>query len=424
MRTHRDGHRSTLPALLIVALWACAPTRPEAPPAPPAGPAEMYVVMVSFDGLRFDFLERVATPAFDRVAAAGIRAAGLIPAYPSKTFPNHYTLATGLYPGNHGIVDNVFYDPLFDATYALGDRESVEDGRWYGGEPVWKTAERQGLTAASFFWVGSEAEGLRPSYWKRYDGDVPNAARVDTVLAWLDLPAARRPRIVMLYFSDVDASAHRHGPEAPEVTAAVAAMDTLLGRLLDGLEHVAVGDQVNVVLVSDHGMAPAPARNIVYLEDYADLAGVRVVDNTTQVMLYFDGDESHLWSVYYALRDRVPHATVHLREETPRRWHYRDSRRVGEIVVAADPGWLVASAPPARPWRGGGMHGWDPAYQPMHGIFLAAGPAVRAAGVVPAFESVHVHPFVAALLGIEAASGIDGRLDVLEPYLLAPATAR
>lgn len=380
--------------------------------------------MVSFDGMRFDFLDRVLTPAFDRVAATGIRAAGLIPSYPTKTFPNHYTIATGMYPGNHGIVDNAFYDPLFDATYALGDREAVEDGRWYGGEPIWETAERQGLTAASFFWVGSEAEGLRPTYWKLYDADVPNAARVDTVLAWLDLPADRRPRIITLYFSDVDAMAHRYGPDAPQVDAAVAAMDTLLDRLLDGLEHVAVGQHVNLVLVSDHGMAPVPAENVLYLDDYADLSGVRVIDNATQALLYFDGDESHRWAVYDALRDRVPHATVHLREELPARWHYSDSRRVGEIVVAAEPGWMVAAGPSSRPWRGGGMHGWDPALRRMHGIFIAAGPGVRPAGSVPAFENIHIHPFLAALLGIDAAPGIDGRPDVLGPYLAQPVPVR
>ena len=399
-------------------------TPPPATPAPPAPPVsdDPYVVMVSFDGMRYDFIDRVPTPSFDRVAAAGVRSAGLIPAYPSKTFPNHYTLATGLYPARHGIVDNAFYDPEFDAVYALGDREAVEDGRWYGGEPIWKTAERQGLVAASFFWVGSEAEGLRPTHWKVYDGRVPNAARVDTVLAWLDLPEARRPRIIMLYFSDVDGAAHRHGPEAPAVDSAIVAMDALVGRLIEGLEARAVGERVNLVLVSDHGMAPVPADGVIFLDDYADLSGIRVIHNSTQTLLYFDGDETRLWAAHDALR-QAPHVTVRVKEELPGRWHYGDSRRVGELVVTADPGWMVGSRE-SRPWSGGGMHGWDPYWRPMQGIFLAAGPGIRPSLPIAAFESIHVHPFVAALLEIEPADGIDGRLDVLAPYLSSAAPAR
>lgn len=400
-----------------------APADTAAPVTPFPTTDETYVVMVSFDGMRYDFLDRVPTPAFDRVAAAGIRAAGLIPAYPSKTFPNHYTLATGLYPANHGIVDNEFYDPQFDAVYALHDREAVEDGRWYGGEPIWETAERQGLVAASYFWVGTEAVGLRPTYWKRYDGDVPNAARVDTALAWLGLPLERRPRLVMLYFSDVDDAAHRYGVDAPQLDSAIVAMDAVLERLQHGLTAVEVGSRVNLILVSDHGMAPVPLDQVVYLEDYADLSGVRVIDNSTQALLYFDGDETQLWAVHDALAGRIPHAKVHLKEELPGRWHYSHSRRVGEIVIAAEPGWMVASRE-SRPWRGVGMHGWDPYFRAMHGIFLAAGPGVRPGGELASFENIHVHPFAAALLGIDPAPGIDGRLDVLEPHLRTPASAR
>lgn len=417
--------RALLLVTTVAALFGCARGTSE-PPASPSSPAaeptsEPYVVMVSFDGMRYDFPDRVPTPNFDRVAAAGIRATGLIPSYPSKTFPNHYTLATGLYPANHGIVDNAFYDPAFEAMYALGDRRAVEDGRWYGGEPIWQTAERQGLIAASFFWVGSEAEGLRPTYWKVYDGGAPNAIRVDTVLAWLELPADRRPRIIMLYFSDVDGAAHRFGPEAPQVDSAIMAMDALVGRLLDGLENVGVGDRVNLVIVSDHGMAPAPEENVVYLEDYADLAGVRVVENATQALLYFDGNETRLGAAYDALAERVPHAEVRLREDLPHRWHYSDSRRVGELVVSAENGWIVNGSRTSRRWRGGGMHGWDPYWRPMHGIFLAAGPGVHPGGELGAFENIHVHPFAAALLGIQPAPGIDGRLDVLAPFLVTPA---
>ncbi len=394
--------------LLFLALAACST------PAPPSGvePPEPYLVMVSFDGMRHDMIDRTETPAFDRLARAGARAAGIIPSYPSKTFPNHYTLATGLYPGNHGIVDNTFYDPAFDATYRIGDTTTVRDGRWYGGEPIWVTAERQGRTAASFFWVGSEAaiDGVRPTYFKYYDESVPYAARVDTVLAWLDLPADQRPRLVMLYFDEPDHSGHVEGPDAPAVDSVVRGLDAVLGQLLDGIAARPIAGQTHVLVMSDHGMEAVPPPNVVYLDDYVDLGGVRVINSATHALPYFTGAEDRLWSVYETLVDRLEHATVYLREETPVDWRYRDNRRIGELVVAAEPGWILRERE-WSPWRGGGTHGWDPAHPAMRGIFLGAGPAIRPGTALPAFENVHVYPLAARLLGLRPAPGIDGRLD-------------
>lgn len=421
-------------SLLLLATLASGCT-PEAAPSPVPGPAPVdtvgraeegppYVVMVSLDGMRHDFADRVPTPNLDRLAATGVKARGLIPSYPSKTFPNHYTLATGLYPADHGIVDNAFYDPAFDAIYALGDSETVRDGRWYGGEPIWVTAERQGLVTASFFWVGTEAEidGVRPTYFKYYDGDLPYPARVDTVLHWLSLPEPQRPRLVLLYFSEPDHTAHVLGPEDPAVDSVVAAMDVLVGRLMDGIARLPIADRVNLLVMSDHGMAPVPSERVVYLEDVVDLDGVRVINNTTQTFLYFDGDESRLWAVYEVLQERLTNARVYLREETPERLHYRDSRRIGDLVVVAEPGWVIGSRE-GREWTGGGMHGWDPYWRLMHGTFVAAGPGLVEGARLPAFQNVHVYPLVAHLLGLDPAAGIDGRLEVLDDALANPATA-
>jgi predicted AlkP superfamily pyrophosphatase or phosphodiesterase len=408
---------------------APAPTTTPAPPpaAPaPAAPApedeRPYVVVISFDGMRYDYIDRVPTPNFDRVAESGVRAAGLIPGYPSKTFPNHYSLATGLYPSRHGLVDNAFYDPAFDAEYALGDRDAVRDGRWYGGEPIWVTAETQGVRAASYFWVGTEApiQGVHPSIFKEYDESVPYVARVDSVLAWLAQPAGVRPQLVLLYFDEPDHAGHEGGPADPGVDSAVVALDRILGRLLDGIEGLQVRDRLTLLLVSDHGMEASPAGQVVQLDDYADLTGVRVVNNTTQALLYFDGHEERMWATYEALNDRLEHATAYLREETPARWHYRDGRRIGDIVVAADPGWVIRT-PGGRPWTGGGMHGWDPYHRPMNGIFLAAGAGIRPGIRIPTFENVHVYPLLAELLELRPAAGIDGRLEVLAEILTAPA---
>jgi predicted AlkP superfamily pyrophosphatase or phosphodiesterase len=369
-------------------------------------------------------IRRAETPYFDRITGSGVRAEGLIPGYPSKTFPNHYSLATGLYPGDHGIVDNAFYDPALDAAYRLGDTAAVRDGRWYGGEPIWVTAERQGVRTASYFWVGSEAEinGVRPTYYKLYDGSVPYEARVDTVLHWLSLPIAERPRLVMLYFDEPDHIAHMAGPDAPAVDSMVARADTILGRLVEGLDTLAVGPRVTLILVSDHGMAPVPSERVIFLDEALDLEGLQYINNTTQAFFYLDGDTARARRLRDSANERLEHATAVLPGDMPDRLHYGGSRRVGDLVVIAEPGFVLRLSE-SRAWTGGGTHGWDPAFRPMHGIFLARGPRLLANRVIPAFENVHVHPLVAELLGIGPADDIAGRLEALAPVLRAPAPA-
>jgi predicted AlkP superfamily pyrophosphatase or phosphodiesterase len=411
--------------LQILAMAACAPYAPGLPAAPVGSDEPAYVVLVSFDGMHPALLDRTPTPAFDRLAAGGVQAAGLIPVYPSKTFPNHYTIATGLYPHRHGLVDNSFYDPAFDATYRPGDSTAVRDGRWYGGEPIWGAATRQGVRTASFFWVGTEApvRGVRPTYSRFFDMRVPNQERVDTVLHWLSLPELDRPRLVMLYFSEPDGAAHAQGAYSPAVKRAVTDMDRLLGDLLDGLAALPFSERIHVIVLSDHGIIDVPADNVIYLEDIVDLEGVRVAHNVTQALLYFDGDEDRLRDVYATLREGLHHATVYLPHELPELWRYGDNPRIGNMVVAAEPGWIIRRRG-GLPWPGGGMHGWDPHLPAMHGIFMASGPGLRAGRTGPAFESIHVHPLVAHLLGIEPAPDIDGRLDAVADLLAAPGVAR
>lgn len=378
--------------------------------------------MVSFDGMRHDMVDRVSTPHFDRVAREGARADGLIPTYPTKTFPNHYSLATGLHAARHGLVDNSFYDPVLDTVYQMYDTEAVTDGRWYGGEPLWVTAEKQGMTAASFFWVGTEAEidGIRPTYSKSYDGAVPYEARVDTVLHWLSLPLDRRPRLILLYFSEPDHIGHDRGPDHPAVDSVVERMDGVLGRLLAGLDRLPVGDQVHLIVASDHGMERVPEDQVVYLDDVVDLQGIRMIANITQALLYFGPDTSRLAGIREDVNDQLEHATAYRPNETPAHWHYRGNDRIGDLVVAADPGWVIRLRS-WRPWDGGGMHGWDPRHPAMHGIFLARGPGIEPGARIPAFQNVHIYPLVAHLLGLEPAAGIDGRLEALEGVLREPA---
>jgi predicted AlkP superfamily pyrophosphatase or phosphodiesterase len=415
---------ATLTTALATALTAtCARPRPPAAPAPDDGP---YLVVLSFDGLGRTYLDRgLPLPNLERLAARGVRARALVPSFPSLTFPNHYTLMTGVRPGRHGIVYNKMWDPAARAWYSSKDSASAADARWYRAEPLWVTAEKQGVRTAVFFWPGSMAAvgGVRPSTWLRYDDTLPNEARVDSVAAWLRRPAVTRPHLVALYMASIDQVGHRRGPLSPATDSAVVAADRVLGRLLDSLAASPVGARTNVVVLSDHGMIPVRPAPVIDLSRWADLRGVRVQDNGPVLALWFDGDTARRDRVYEALRAGLAtdgnRARAYRRADTPARWEVRDEPRAGDVLVVADSGWFpYPHAAPAGYAPSPGDHGWDPAaVRSLDATFVAAGPGVRPLGTVDAFENVHVYPFLAALLGVRPAPGVDGDPAVLRPLL-------
>ena len=404
------------PLLLLVALVMGACTASRTTPAGsggvnrPAQQAKPYVVLISFDGFRADYLDRYPAPNFQRVAQRGARAQGLLSIFPSKTFPNHYSIATGMYAEQHGLVANWFYDPVRGETYGMSIREVVQEGSWYRGEPIWVTAEQQGMVSASYFWVGSEAnvKGIWPTFWKPYAGTVPNEARVDSVLSWLRLPPARRPHMVTLYFSEVDDAGHRHGPSAPEVGQAILNVDRALGRLIDGLDALPYGRDVTLILVSDHGMAAYTPEHATAIEDLIDTTGVRVADFGPNANLHVRGGPERARAVRDTLNRKLRYGRAYLRQELPERFHYSADPRIGDIVVVMEVPYLLS--PRARlPRSGGGTHGWDPAAPEMHGLFLAMGPGIRAGARVPLLPNVEIYPFMTEVLGLEPGPGIAGR---------------
>ncbi|HVS04339.1 MAG TPA: ectonucleotide pyrophosphatase/phosphodiesterase [Thermoanaerobaculia bacterium] len=405
--------------LLLALLAVAAGCRGLHPPPRAAAPApSATVLLVSIDGFRWDYLDLYQPPTLQRLAREGVRAERLIPSFPTKTFPNHYTLVTGLYPAHHGVIANNMYDPLLDARFAMSDRGAVGDGRWWGGVPLWVTAERRGLPTAPMFWPGSEAaiQGVRPRYWQPFDHHMPGAARVEQVLAWLDLPPGERPAFLTLYFSDVDSAGHDFDPVSPQVAAAVGEVDRHLGALVAGLEARGIYDEVDLVVVSDHGMSDTSAERVVVLDEWIDLDDVRIVDlNPVAMLAPLEGRGER---VYDALR-RAPGLTVYRQGEVPPELHFSGHRRIPEILALAEDGWSIAtrSGLEARPHRfDGGNHGYDPRLPSMHALFVARGPHFVAGAVVPPFESVHVYELMAAILGLEPAPN-DGDLGVVRQLL-------
>jgi predicted AlkP superfamily pyrophosphatase or phosphodiesterase len=362
-------------------------------------------ILISFDGWRWDYDTKAPAPALRTLMARGVRAEALIPAFPSKTVPNHYSMATGLYPGHHGMIANVIRDPGTGRVFRRTDRAEVANPMWWGGEPIWNTVQRQGLIAATMFWPGSEAPvgGMQPRYWREFDAAVPPAARVDQVLAWLDRPKDERPSLVTLYFDETDLMGHWYGPDSTQVQDAITRTDAQLGRLVEALAARGMLARTNLVVVSDHGMAPTTQRQTIFVDDYVSLDDVEIADiNPTLGVLPKAGRTE---AVYSALAHAHPRLTMYRAEETPESWQLRGQPRVPPITGVADEGWVVLRRDDfAEYWKRsptGGQHGYDPQVRSMRGIFVAAGPAFKTSAVVPPMENVNVYRAVALALGIE-----------------------
>ncbi|MEJ7746506.1 MAG: ectonucleotide pyrophosphatase/phosphodiesterase [Luteimonas sp.] len=406
--------QSPITLLLALLLAACASI-----PRPPV--ERDSVLLVSLDGFRADYLDLGITPNLARLARDGVRAEWMTPSYPSLTFPNHYTIVTGLRPDHHGIVHNTMRDTAL-GTFSRSARDAVGDGRWWGGEPIWVGAAKAGLPSATLFWPGSEAaiQGVRPTRWQPFDDTVPLAARVETVVGWLSEPAATRPRIATLYFETVDHDSHDHGPDSRQAHDAVRAVDAAIGQLLDGLSERGVLDRTNLVIVSDHGMAAVAPGNAVAVEDMVDPGDA---DNVTAGQsVGFRPRPGHEVQAEAQLLGAHPHHTCWRKSELPMRWHYGRHPRVPPIVCQMQEGWDARTREAIARRSGGstrGSHGYDPILPSMRAIFIAHGPAFRRGVRVPAFDNVDVYPLLARLVGVAPARN-DGNAATLAPALRAP----
>lgn len=375
------------------------------------------VILISLDGFRYDYLEKFGPPTLNRLAREGVRAKWMIPSFPTKTFPNHYTVATGLYPQNHGLVENNVYD--FGEIFRIDDRKRVQDSRWWFGEPIWVTAEKQGQIAASYFFVGSEAEiaGRRPTFWRTYNGKVPPEMRVDKTLAWFDLPVDKRPTMITMYFSDTDDAGHEFGPDADETRYAALNANRYIARLVDGLQTRGLADRVNIIITSDHGMAARKQQDAVVMDDYFDTKDKSLADPILTT--------GEIWQIFPKpgkedlLIDRlkhIKHATCWRKADIPRRLHYSESHRIAPIVCSSDEGWAMTSRERFETTKTSddfdkvrGAHGYDNKYESMRATFIAHGPAFRKGYVAEPFENIHVYELMCKILGLRPAKN-DGDL--------------
>ena len=376
--------------LLILALFAApAAAQGATPPTP--------VILISIDGFRADYLDRGISPNIAAIAAEGTTAP-MRPSFPTKTFPNHYTLVTGLRPDRNGIVGNSMIDPRRpDVKFSLGDaRQSLDPFWWDEAEPIWVTAEKQGVRTATMFWPGSEVaiHEQRPEDWQRFDQNVTGRQRVNAVLDWLRRPARIRPRFVTLYFDTVDTAGHRFGPDSDEVNAAIRDVDGEIGYLREGLRTMGV--DADLVVVADHGMRATDDSRVIQLADMLPLESFILVEGGPYAAIEPAAATDDI--VYDAMLKPHEHMDCKRKEDLPGRLHYGSNPRVAAIICIADPGWTILAGEPPYPVTGG-AHGYDNADPQMLALFAASGPDII--GKAPdTFDNVDIYPLLAKLLDI------------------------
>jgi predicted AlkP superfamily pyrophosphatase or phosphodiesterase len=377
-----------------------------------------YVVLVSLDGFRYDYAEKYGATNLDEIAAHGASAPdGMIPSFPSVTFPNHLSLVTGLYPEHHGIVENNFYDPARKEKYESRG-SSVQDGSWYHGVPLWILAEKQGMRSACFFWPGSEAEidGMRPSHYLHYNGAIPYEQRVDQVIAWLRLPLAERPHFITLYFSEPDSTGHETGPQSPQTAEVVRKVDGVVGTLAAELKALHL--PIDLIVVSDHGMETVQG-DWIDLDKFTDLSQFVTVGS-----LVYPPSEGAAARAYQQLKGASDRFVVYRRADVPARLHFSENPREGDPVVIPTGPYMIRAHASETPEivhpKVQGEHGYDPSQmKSMRAIFYAEGPDIVPGAKVAPFENIDVYPFVAEILGLKVGA-IDGRLANLQNILRRP----
>jgi alkaline phosphatase D len=369
------------------------------------------VLLVSLDGFRHDYIERDKPPELSALADGGARVMRMSPSFSSTTFPNHHSMATGLEPARHGVVAMEFYDPQLGRSFSY--RKTASEAVWYGGTSIWAWGKQHGKRVFTYFWPGTDAGagGGFPDEFRKYDYRVTHEQKVSQVIEWLSLPEGKRPDLVIAYFSDADSAGHQKGPDAPETRAAIARVDGTVGKLVREAKRLVPG--LNVVIVSDHGMAAVD--RVIDMTSWADYTGCVAANELPMTMLYCKDPGP----VEAALRKHSDEVDVYRRNTTPASWRFRGNPRIGDLVVVPKRTSIVyvglggEKAPDLK-----GMHGYAADRVPEVGaILIGSGPAFKAGARLAETRSVDVMPLLCELMGIPAPKGIDGRLNEIKKLL-------
>jgi predicted AlkP superfamily pyrophosphatase or phosphodiesterase len=362
-------------------------------------PRDRILILVSIDAFRADYLQKFKPPHLLKLANDGVHAEKMIPMFPSMTFPNHQTIVTGLRPEHHGVIHNNFYDPERKESFAF-NKYKPEDTFWWGGEPIWATAVKQGLRADCMFWPGTGVKmaGVLPTEVRPFEKDPSPHDCIVQVLQWLDEPAEKRANLLMTYFHHVDSAGHHDGPDSPKMAEAVKSVDDAIGFLVDGIHQHKLDGIANLVIVSDHGMQNISTNRMIVLGDFVDLEKVQVdFSGALAGLRPLDGNVDAL---YDAFKSKEKHFHVYRRENMPTRYHFTENKRIPPVVIVAEDGWYLSTR---NSMSNKATHGFDPELDSMGATFIASGPAFKHAVAIKPFENVHIYNLLCAMLGLKPA---------------------
>ncbi|MCB4799444.1 alkaline phosphatase family protein [Neotamlana laminarinivorans] len=379
-----------------------------------------YVILISLDGFRWDYVNRFSPPNLSKFIQTGVNSKGLISSFPSKTFPNHYSIATGMYPDKHGLIGNTFYSYKKDAVYSIGNRTVVEDGEFYNGTPIWLQAQKHNIITASYFFVGTEAniQGKHPTYYKKYDAKIKNEKRVNDVLNWLNLPENKRPKLITMYFSDMDDIGHKYGPNNDlELKNKLYNLDKNLGNLFEGIAKTKL--PVNIIIVSDHGMAEVNTKNFISLTQIENNNLYTSISNGAFVSLHPKPNVS-TDSILAFLKPKELHFKVYKTENTPGFEYTPSNPDWGTVQIIPDYGYYFSTKKGMGPFKNIGVHGYSTNYKDMQGIFYANGPAFKSGLTIPEIKNVNIYPLICKILNLEIPENIDGKLENIKMVLKQP----
>ncbi|MDP2303694.1 MAG: ectonucleotide pyrophosphatase/phosphodiesterase [Ignavibacteria bacterium] len=373
-----------------------------------------YTILISFDGFRWDYTNRGLTPNIELLKNEGVSSLSLQPVFPSKTFPNHYSIITGQYPQNHGIIANFFENPITGEKYSLGDTNAVRNPYWYWGEAFWETAERQGIKCASYFWPGSEVEldYRRPTYYEKYDHVRPYSTRIDGIINWLSLPFEKRPKFITLYFDAADTYGHRFGPNSKEIDFTIASLDSLIGNLVINLKKIEMYDSTNIILVSDHGMTEISKERFIDIDKILEGYNYKVDGNGP--MVFINSENKEITQLYDFLKASEKNFKVYLKDEIPNHFKFSQNYLFGDIIMIADMGWSIMTNKDLENWGkyfNKGNHGYDNHHLDMHGYFIANGPSFKKNYKTGTLLNIDIYPLLCDIYKLTPKSNIDGKAD-------------
>ncbi len=375
-----------------------------------------YVILVSYDGFRWDYMNRGITPNLEKVKEEGVSPISLRSCFPTKTFPNHIAIATGMFPENHGIISNDFENPFTEENYRIGDPKVVKESKWYQGEFIWETLERNNIRTASYFWPGSEIslEERHPSIYKPYEHKYPYYKRVDSLISWLQLPEKVRPHFLTLYFDLTDTYGHKYGPNSKETNWAIASLDSITGYLVKCIDEIGLTDKVNLIFVSDHGMTEISNDRIVNIETF--LKGYDVKYYNDGPIMMVKTSPSNREEVYELLK-KQDHFVTYKKEDMPDFYKFNKNPFISDIVLVADLGWSLVidkSEKKVTKYNGKGNHGFAKDELDMHGYFVAKGPSFKKGFTSGTIWNIDIYPLICKIFSVEPRSNIDGKLERVE----------